>query len=82
MTSAVCAAWEILPACHRPLPPAPSHLSEDEAGGGGAAVGTLQPAASGIRAPVHLETTKQALQIKRPRRLRGDVGGAFLSFPP
>lgn len=36
-----------------------SHLSEDEAGGGGAAVRTLQPAASGVGPSVGLVTNKQ-----------------------
>lgn len=37
-----------------------SYLSEDEAGGGGAAIGPLQPAASGVRPSIGLERTKHA----------------------
>lgn len=33
-----------------------SYLSEDEAGGGGAAVGPFQPATSGVRPSVSLRT--------------------------
>lgn len=44
------------------LPELP-HLSEDEAGGGGAAVRTLQPAASGVGPSVGLATNTQRFTV-------------------
>lgn len=49
--------------CDRPVLPELSYLSEDEAGGGGAAVRTLQPAASGVGPPVGLVTNKQYFKV-------------------
>lgn len=47
-----------------PALPELSYLSEDEAGGGGAAVRTLQPAASGVGPPVGLATNKQYFKVR------------------
>lgn len=50
-----------------PALPELSYLSEDEAGGGGAAVRTLQPAASGVGPPVGLATNKQDFKVSARR---------------
>lgn len=40
-----------------------SYLSEDEAGGRGAAVGPLQSAASGVRPSIGLQENKHAFRV-------------------
>lgn len=49
--------------CYRPALPELSYLSEDEAGGGGAAVRALQPAASGVGPSVGLGTNRQCFKV-------------------